>query len=401
MVLQRAHHETDVPFIDPKMMNTQANGLFRTTDEQEIAVEVKSKKLEIATNRSCECQPSHINCLSAKEWIKCQLGVWQFYYEGRDIRDKTKHPATFPIALARRCIELFSHQGELVVDPFMGSGTTLVAARDIDRNAVGFEIHPDYIALTRGRLSQESLFTETQQIPVLDDARNIAQYLDEESIACIVTSPPYANLLNRKRLNKSRRGTERKNEQYKKVEQYSQRPEDLGTLDLDTYTKAMSEIFADLLPLLKRKGHCVINVPDMWWENTRITIHVSVIEALRSVGYELRNTIIWDRTNIVNNIGIFGWPSNYITMGTTFEYLLDFWRPEQSIILPSASSSAHEAPKEKSCELPEVDELHSDKSKSEVATTLNGKTHRKRVKKSEKTESISLSNSEDATGKVE
>ncbi len=139
----------------------------------------------------------------------------------------------------------------------------------------------------------------------------------------------------------------------------------------------------------------------MWWENTRITIHVSVIEALRSVGYELRNTIIWDRTNIVNNIGIFGWPSNYITMGTTFEYLLDFWRPEQSIILPSASSSAHEAPKEKSCELPEVDELHSDKSKSEVATTLNGKTHRKRVKKSEKTESISLSNSEDATGKVE
>jgi hypothetical protein len=48
---------------------------------------------------------------------------------------------------------------------------------------------------------------------------------------------------------------------------------------------------------------------------------------LRSVGYELRNTIIWDRTNIVNNIGIFGWPSNYITMGTTFEYLLDFWRP--------------------------------------------------------------------------
>ncbi len=222
-------------------MNTQANGLFRTTDEQEIAVEVKSKKLEIATNRSCECQPSHINCLSAKEWIKCQLGVWQFYYEGRDIRDKTKHPATFPIALARRCIELFSHQGELVVDPFMGSGTTLVAARDIDRNAVGFEIHPDYIALTRGRLSQESLFTETQQIPVLDDARNIAQYLDEESIACIVTSPPYANLLNRKRLNKSRRGTERKNEQYKKVEQYSQRPEDLGILDLDTYTLCSRE----------------------------------------------------------------------------------------------------------------------------------------------------------------
>ncbi len=294
-------------------------------------LEVKSTlpgKLHIGTSRTCQCEPTHINCLTPKEWIKCQLGVWQFNYEARDIRDKTKHPATFPISLARRCIELFSHEGELVLDPFVGSGTTLVAARDAGRNAVGFDIHSDYIALSQERLKQENLFSQfTQQIPILDDARSIPQYLDEESITCVVTSPPYANLLNRERKNKSRRGSERKNDQYLKVEQYSQRAEDLGTLNLDDYSEAIAEIFAGLLPLLKKKGHCVINVPDMWWENKRIAIHVSVIEALRSVGYELRNTIIWDRMNIVNNVGIFGWPSNYITMGTTFEYLLDFWRP--------------------------------------------------------------------------
>ena len=222
----------------------------------------------------------------------------------------------------------FSHQGELVLDPFVGSGTTLVAARDVSRNAVGFDIHSDYIDLSQERLRQETLFSQlTQQIPILDDARNILQYLDEESITCVVTSPPYANLLNRERKNKSRRGNERKNDQYLKVEQYSQREEDLGTLNLDDYSEAIAKIFAGLLPLLKKKGHCIINVPDMWWENKRITIHVAVIEALRGVGYELRNTIIWDRMNIVNNVGIFGWPSNYITMGTTFEYLLDFWRP--------------------------------------------------------------------------
>jgi DNA modification methylase len=293
-------------------------------------VELQQVHLDIGTSRTCECEPSHINCLTAKEWIKCQLGVWQFAYEGRDIRDKTKHPATYPIALARRCIELFSHQGELVVDPFLGSGTTLVAARDTHRNAVGFDINPDYITLAQERLKQDILLSDTQQIALLDDARNIPHYLEEESIACIVTSPPYANLLNRARLNKSRRGNGRKNEQYKKVEQYSQRPEDLGTLFLDDYARAIAEIFAGLLPLLRKKGHCVINVPDMWWENQRITIHIAVVEALRSVGYELRNIIIWDRTNIVNNIGIFGWPSNYITMGTTFEYLLDFWRPERA-----------------------------------------------------------------------
>ena len=359
MVLQRAEHGANAYSVDQIETETQMDALFKSP---EILVEGKQKKLDIGTKRACECQPSHINCLSAKEWIKCQLGVWQFNYEGRDIRDKTKHPATFPISLARRCIELFSHQGELVVDPFMGSGTTLVAARDTNRNAVGFDINPDYIALTKERLRQDTLFTETQQIPILDDARHIVQYFEEESIACIVTSPPYANLLNRARLNKSRRGDERKNEQYKKVEQYSQRPEDLGTLDLDVYAQAMAKIFADLLPLLKQKGHCIINVPDMWWENQRITIHVSVIEALRSVGYELRNTIIWDRTNIVNNIGIFGWPSNYITMGTTFEYLLDFWRPEKTQI----SSGTHKVVRENlpALNVDEHSEVSSDESHS-------------------------------------
>jgi hypothetical protein len=71
----------------------------------------------------------------------------------------------------------------------------------------------------------------------------------------------------------------------------------------------------------------VVNVPDMWWENQRVTIHIGLVRALQAASYEFRNTIIWDRTNIVNKIGIFGWPSNYITMGTTFEYLLDFRRP--------------------------------------------------------------------------
>jgi hypothetical protein len=49
---------------------------------------------------------------------------------------------------------------------------------------------------------------------------------------------------------------------------------------------------------------------------------------MEKVGYELRNIIIWDKRNLVNNVGIFGYPSNYITLSTTFEYILDFWRPK-------------------------------------------------------------------------
>jgi DNA modification methylase len=264
--------------------------------------------------------------MTPKEWLKSQLGVWQFFYEGRDIRDKKVHPATFPIALARKVIELFTHEGQLVLDPFVGSGTTLVAARDLNRNAVGFDLQRHYVERCDSRVSSETnLFAHTQQIVVQDDARHIPFYFSENSLSLVWTSPPYANLLNRARRNKSRR--DRNNEQLGKVEQYSQDPCDLGTLELEDYTLAMGDIFEGLLPLLRPKAHCVINVPDMWWENQRITIHVSLIEELRKRGYELRNIIIWDRTNIVNQIGIFGWPSNYITMGVTFEYLLDFWRP--------------------------------------------------------------------------
>lgn len=285
-----------------------------------------TRMLSLGHQKTCDCDPRRINCMSAKEWLKCQLGVWQFVYEARDVRDKKIHPATFPIALAKRVIQLFTHQGELVLDPFVGSGTTLVAAQDTNRNAVGFDLHEKYVDLCERRLSERIPFGTSRQLAVHDDARNTAKYLATETVSLICTSPPYANLLNRERKNKSRRF--RNNQQLGKVEQYSQDPRDLGTMSLDQYQIAMGDIFQRLLPLLRPKGHCVINVPDMWWENRRVTIHIALVEELRRRGYELRNVIIWDRTNVVNRIGIFGWPSNYITMGVTFEYLLDFWRPE-------------------------------------------------------------------------
>lgn len=286
-----------------------------------------SKKININTQKTCNCPDNHINCMTAKEWMKSQIGVWQFAYEARDIRDKSIHPATYPISLAKKCIELFTHEGELVLDPFVGSGTTLVAARDICRNAVGFDLNQEYINICNKRLANQTIFNNAEQLAICGDARNIEDNFEEQSVSLCLTSPPYANLLNRKRKNKSRRGNTRKNVQYNKIEQYSQDKRDLGILEIEEYTEEISKIYEKILPLLKPKAHCVINVPDMWWENKRITIHISVVEALKKAGYELRNIIIWDRTNIVNRVGIFGWPNNYITMGVTFEYLLDFWRP--------------------------------------------------------------------------
>ena len=286
-----------------------------------------TKPLNIGYVRTCKCPDNRINCLTAKEWIQDQVAIWEFHYKGRDVRDKKIHPAVFPVGLPTKCIQLFTHEGELILDPFVGIGTTLLAAQDTNRNAVGFDLKKEYIDYTRERLGQSRLSSATRQVAICDDALNVPEYLKEETVSLAVTSPPYANMLNRPRKNKSIRGDLRTNEHYLTVQQYSNNPRDLGTMDGQSYADAIGEIYRRILPLLKPKAHCVINLTDLWWENRRILVHVYVIEAMQKAGYELRNIIIWDRRNLVNKVGIFGWPNNYITLGTTFEYILDFWRP--------------------------------------------------------------------------
>ena len=52
------------------------------------ACEKYRHKINIGDERTCDCGKTHINCMTAKEWLKSQLGVWQFYYEKRDVRKK-------------------------------------------------------------------------------------------------------------------------------------------------------------------------------------------------------------------------------------------------------------------------------------------------------------------------
>ena len=133
--------------------------------------------------------------------------------------------------------------------------------------------------------------------------------------------------MNRERKNKSRRGNLRQNEQFGKVEQYSQDPRDLGTLDDYSFEKEISEIFRIMMPVFQEKAHILINITDACIDGKRVPLHINIINAMRAANYEFRNTIIGDRRNLVNKIGIFGWPSSYITMGTTFEYILYFTLP--------------------------------------------------------------------------
>ena len=74
------------------------------------------------------------------------------------------HPAPFPKELPMRLIKLYSFWGDTVLDPFAGTGTTLLAAHELGRKSIGFELNPEYIKLIKNKLtpivSQQCLFTE-------------------------------------------------------------------------------------------------------------------------------------------------------------------------------------------------------------------------------------------------
>jgi len=88
------------------------------------------------------------------EFIQWTNGVWAFSGESKT---RIGHPAPFPIELPRRCIKLFSYVGDLVLDPFLGSGTTLLACLETDRAGIGVEINRNYCELAVKRLKQHGI----------------------------------------------------------------------------------------------------------------------------------------------------------------------------------------------------------------------------------------------------
>lgn len=87
--------------------------------------------------------------VSRDEFLEWTNGVWSFNGESRS---RIGHPAPFPVELPRRCIKLFSFVGDTILDPFLGSGTTLVACLETKRLGIGVDIDRKYCELAKKRL---------------------------------------------------------------------------------------------------------------------------------------------------------------------------------------------------------------------------------------------------------
>jgi site-specific DNA-methyltransferase (adenine-specific) len=96
----------------------------------------------------------HASTITADEFMAATLDVWELPAESAQ---RVGHPAPFPVELPERLIRLYTFADDLVVDPFLGSGSTLVAARRTGRRGVGYDTDPDYIRIAKGRLQEAAL----------------------------------------------------------------------------------------------------------------------------------------------------------------------------------------------------------------------------------------------------
>ncbi len=91
--------------------------------------------------------------IEKEEFMESTLSIWNI---SPARAKKIGHPAPFPVELAKRFINLYSFKNDLILDPFIGSGSTAIAARLLNRDYIGYELSPDYVAITKSRLEDET-----------------------------------------------------------------------------------------------------------------------------------------------------------------------------------------------------------------------------------------------------
>lgn len=104
--------------------------------------------------------------MTIDEWNEFFSGHWNFSGEKQD-----KHIAMFPVELPRRLIKMFSFVGDTVLDPFLGSGTTTLAAKNLERNSIGYEVNAEYLPVIKDKIgfSNRTLFKDAEYEIIVEE----------------------------------------------------------------------------------------------------------------------------------------------------------------------------------------------------------------------------------------
>ena len=213
-----------------------------------------------------------------------------------------RYPAMFIPQLVRKIIEEYTKEGEIVLDPFLGIGSTLVAAKRTNRIGYGIELNKKYYEISRERLPEfrNNIFH--------GDAKLLDQF-DIPKIDFSISSPPYWDILNRS-TDKFAKTRSNKNLDVN----YSNNPNDLGNIEnYDEFIKQLSEIYFNIHHYLKNGKYLVVIIKNVKKQGVMYPIAWDLAKELSKL-YTLKDEKIWiqDKVSLAPYGYPYSWASNIL-----------------------------------------------------------------------------------------
>lgn len=261
-----------------------------------------------------------LNDLSPKEWIKFQKS-WFLHNPPPRQKDVLRHPAKFPETLAQEFIEFFTKRGGVVLDPMVGTGSTVIASLRAGRNSIGIELNHVYADIARRLIEEErSLLghpaSELRAEVITGDAGRILEF-DLPEVDYVITSPPYWDMLRA-------RGGE--TQQTRRMASdldvtYSENPADLGNIDdYDEFLDKLVGIYTTLKPVLRERAYLTVIVKNIKKGGVIYPLAWDLAKRLSEV-YSLKDERIWVQDNI--RLAPYGMGSAWVS-NTFHHYCLQF-----------------------------------------------------------------------------
>lgn len=254
--------------------------------------------------------------LDGKTWLRYSISVWDDLIKTAEERSM-RHPAMFPTALTDRLIEIFyRRQNGLVLDPFLGSGSTLCSAYRYGIPSVGFEIVPEFLDLAKKRLAQIPGDPVYYPRLIAGDARTMMNDLSPGSVGLCITSPPYWDILR-----------QRRSADGKPIRYYGDDAADIGNIkNYRDFLDSLASVFGQVYNCLAPGAYCLVIVMDIRKGPKYYPLHIDLTAAMQHLGFFLDDIIIWDRRQEYNNLRPLGYPYVF-RVNKIHEFIMIYQKP--------------------------------------------------------------------------
>jgi len=197
--------------------------------------------------------------------------VWSFPKRDKHLTHNSKYPGNWAPQIPWNIMMLYSKEGDTVLDPMVGSGTTMIEAKSLKRKGIGFDIHQEVVRLAREACKFEPEKGQHEPNVSVGDARDLST-LKDQSIDLVLTHPPYLNII--------KYGV-------KDVEG------DLSRLgSLPKFCDEIEKVARESFRVLKPGKYCAILMGDTRRRKHMVPLAVSVMKRFLIVGFILKEDII-------------------------------------------------------------------------------------------------------------